>query len=211
MTQTCPLCAHGSALFYQFKQRVYYQCGFCAGIFLARDLWPSLQQEKSRYLEHLNDVTDARFQAFVSPITDAVKTCFTSTDKGLDFGAGHAPVITHTLQQHGYDIAAYDPLFFPEPALLTQRYHYICSCEVIEHFHRPAESFALLRRLLKPQGHLLCMTELYHEGIDFHRWNYKNDPTHVFIYHRNTISYIADKYIFLQPEINKKFIHLICQ
>lgn len=196
MAIECPLCRHEAALFYDFKQRFYYQCGFCYAIIKDPSSWPDRDTEKNRYLEHLNEVTDSRFQDFVSPITDSVKQDFTSASRGLDFGAGHAPVITHVLEQAGYKIDAYDPLFFPKPQLLQTTYDYICSCEVIEHFHHPAESFALLRRLLNPGGRLLCMTELYHEGIDFHRWNYKNDPTHVFMYHRNTISYLADKFIF---------------
>lgn len=171
-----------------------------------RALWPDHEQEKARYLQHLNDVNDPRFQAFVSPITERVAAGFDAQHKGLDFGAGHAPVITHVLRQKGYDIACYDPMFFADDSLLTNEYDYICSCEVIEHFHHPASEFSRLRQMLKPGGSLLCMTELYHEGIDFHRWNYKNDPTHVFIYHRNTISYIADKYNFNKPDIAGRLI-----
>lgn len=169
-------------------------------------LWPDREAEQSRYLEHLNDVEDARFQQFVSPITQQVKQHYLAEHHGLDFGAGHAPVITHILNQLGFTIAAYDPLFFNDGALLEQQYDYICSCEVIEHFHHPAESFSLLRARLSSGGRLFCMTEIYHEGIDFHRWNYKNDPTHVFMYHRNTISYIADKYDFKKPFIEGRLI-----
>lgn len=206
MIEPCPLCGSVTTVFYQFRQRLYHQCGFCQAIILDRSLWPDRDQEKTRYLEHLNEVTDKRFQQFVSPITQRVAADFDSHHQGLDFGAGHAPVITHVLKQAGFDIAAYDPLFCDQPGLLEKQYDYLCSCEVIEHFHYPAESFGLLRSLLKPGGKLYCMTELYHEGIDFHRWNYKNDPTHVFIYHRNTISYIAEKYGFVLTEIMGRLI-----
>lgn len=206
MAIACPLCRHQAVLFYDFKQRHYFQCGFCSAIIKDPASWPDRDAEKSRYLEHLNQLDDPGFQQFVSPITNSVELRFAPEAKGLDFGAGHAPVITHMLRQSGYDIEAYDPLFFDRPELLEQRYDYICSCEVIEHFHQPADSFALLRQLLKPGGSLLCMTELYHEGIDFHRWNYKNDPTHVFIYHRNTISYIADNYQFSGFSIAGRFV-----
>jgi hypothetical protein len=206
MAIDCPLCDRRAALFYDFKQRRYYQCGFCQAIIKDPAAWPGRAEEKSRYLEHLNRVEDPRFQQFVSPVCNAVLARHTKDEQGLDFGAGHAPVITHVLQQASYDIAAYDPLFFPKKTLLDRQYHYICSCEVIEHFHQPAMSFALLRRLLRTGGSLLCMTELFHEGIDFHRWNYKNDPTHVFIYHRNTISYIAEKYNFKSFSIDGRLI-----
>ncbi len=206
MRTSCPLCQHQASVFYQFKQRLYHQCDFCYGVFMDPVLWPDRAAEQSRYLEHLNDVADKRFQQFVSPIVHQVQQYYQPEHHGLDFGAGHAPVITHVLQELGFTITAYDPLFFNDPSLLTQTYDYICSCEVIEHFHHPAQSFALLRKCIKPGGRLLCMTEIYHEGIDFHRWNYKNDPTHVFMYHRNTISYIADKYKFKQARIDGRLI-----
>lgn len=206
MRISCPLCQHTATVFYQFKQRLYHQCDFCQAVFMDPALWPDRNTEKNRYLEHLNDVEDERFQGFVFPITDRVLNDFSPQQRGLDFGAGHAPVISHILQQQGFDISPYDPLFFDRPSLLQQRYDYICSCEVIEHFHQPAESFTLLRQLLLPDGKLYCMTERYHEGIDFHRWHYKNDPTHVFIYHRNTFSYVADKYGFKEPEIRGRLV-----
>lgn len=207
MSPSCPLCRASTQLFYDFKQRFYFQCSGCQAIIKDPASWPGRDEEKRRYLEHLNDVDDFRFQRFVSPITDIVKAHFMPHHKGLDFGAGHAPVITHLLSEQGYDIAAYDPLFFNKPALLEKQYDYICSCEVIEHFHRPADSFALLDKLLKPSGMLLCMTELYHDGIDFHRWNYKNDPTHVFIYHINTIKYVTDKYGFSDCDVDGRLVN----
>ncbi len=210
MAPACPLCGSATSLFYDFKQRFYFQCKACQAIIKDPSSWPDRHAEKQRYLEHLNDVEDPGFQHFVSPITDQVKQHFTSAHKGLDFGAGHAPVITHLLSAQGYDIEAYDPLFFDKPALLQQQYDYICSCEVIEHFNRPADSFALLKQLLKPSGMLLCMTELYHEGIEFHRWNYKNDPTHVFIYHAKTLAYIADNYEFSDYKIDGRLVVFKC-
>jgi 2-polyprenyl-3-methyl-5-hydroxy-6-metoxy-1,4-benzoquinol methylase len=202
----CPLCQHHTTVFYQFKQRLYHQCGFCQAIVMDKSLWPEQAAEKARYLEHLNEVEDTRFQQFVSPITNHVLNDFPAEAKGLDFGAGHAPIITHVLHNQGYDIQPYDPLFFNQPELLEQQYDYICSCEVIEHFHNPEESFSLLNSLLKEQSKLFCMTELYHEGINFHTWNYKNDPTHVFIYHRNTMSYLANRFGFQRAEITGRLI-----
>ena len=174
MTLVCPLCQHTAKLFYDFRQRFFYQCDYCRAMIRDPATWPDREQEKKRYLEHLNDVEDPRFQRFVKPLTDSVRQSF----------------------GQGFDIEAYDPLFFNRPELLQQQYDYICSCEVIEHFHHPAQSLSLLLQLLKPSAQLFCMTELFDDSIDFHRWNYKNDPTHVFIYHRKTIAYIAEKYGF---------------
>ena len=39
------------------------------------------------------------------------------------------------------------------------------------------------------------MTHLYIKEIDFAKWYYKNDITHVFIYQRETLMKIRDKWI----------------
>ena len=92
--------------------------------------------------------------------------------------------------------------------LLTRKYDYIVSCEVIEHFHKPDVEFSLLHKLLKHGGTLICMTFLYDEHIDFKNWHYKNDSTHVFIYRHKTIKFIADHYGFTNFEINNRLIIL---
>jgi hypothetical protein len=48
-----------------------------------------------------------------------------------------------------------------------------------------------LTSLLKANGMLLIMTMLYNDQIDFKKWHYRNDGTHVFIYRKETIAYIA--------------------
>ena len=40
---------------------------------------------------------------------------------------------------------------------------------------------------------LLVMTMLYNDQIDFNKWKYRNDLTHVFIYRKETIEYIANE------------------
>lgn len=192
----CPLCLHQGTEFYRYKSRLFHQCEYCHGIFMDRALWPDTETEKARYLEHNNDVADPRYQQFVSPITDAVSRDFTRDHTGLDFGAGHAPIVTHVLTAKGYQLTAYDPLFFADSSLLQGHYDFIASCEVIEHFHQPRREFTLLKNMLKPGGRLYCMTECYDESIDFHQWQYKNDPTHVFIYHQDSLAYIQQQFGF---------------
>jgi 2-polyprenyl-3-methyl-5-hydroxy-6-metoxy-1,4-benzoquinol methylase len=46
----------------------------------------------------------------------------------------------------------FDPLFFPDPEPLGDLYDFITCTETIEHFHRPAEEFARLDRMLRPGG-----------------------------------------------------------
>jgi hypothetical protein len=206
MPNQCPLCNSQGTVFYQYKKRLYYQCNTCSGIYADKSLWPNLNAEKLRYEQHINDVNDINYQRFVLPIVDAITNDFTVNDKGLDFGAGTGPVISKLLKDKSYSIAQYDPFFHNYPSLLTQEYNYIACCEVIEHFHTPYKEFTLLRKLLAPNGKLFCMTNIYNEGINFHDWYYKNDITHVFIYHENTIRWIKEEFGFTALNISDRLI-----
>ena len=91
-------------------------------------------------------------------------------------------------------------------ALTGQKYNYIACCEVMEHFQNPDKEFQLLYELLEQNGTLICMTHLYDPSIDFHRWYYKNDPTHIFFYQKETIDYIARKYRYSSAFIDHRLI-----
>lgn len=201
----CPLCKQKGKPFYGDE---FFECGCCSGIYKDKKYYVDEAAEKRRYEEHNNDVNDIRYQNFVSPITSYVFGNFGPHHCGLDFGSGTQPVISKILQDEGYNIRQFDPFFANEAALLKGAYDYIVSCEVMEHFHDPAAEFGLLRGLLKPGGALVCMTHLYDEDVDFNGWYYKNDCTHVFIYRRETISYIADHYGFTNIKIDNRLIAL---
>ncbi len=202
----CPLCGEESQVFYSYKSRLYHQCNHCKGIFVDSQLLPNIEDEKSRYQEHQNDVEDKGYQKFVSPITSSILKEFTAQHKGLDFGAGTGPVIAKVLKDHKFSIKLYDPIFHHHPKLLQEKYDYIACCEVIEHFHHPKTEFVLLRNLLNEKGGLFCMTDIYDSTIDFHLWYYKNDPTHVFIYQKETLEWIKEELGFLKMEIQGRLI-----
>ena len=183
-------------------------CSECYGLFRPVRHLPSLEQERARYETHNNDVDDPRYQAFVSPIVSAVGRDFGPQHSGLDFGAGTGPVISKLLRDKGYQIASYDPLFHNRPALLDDSYDYIVCCEVIEHFHSPDREFHLLKRLLKPNGRLYCMTHLYHIEIDLVDWYYTKDPTHVFIYQPKTLGWIRRHYGFSSCIVQDRLVVL---
>lgn len=206
ITSSCPLCGKPGELIHQIKSKKYYQCQNCFGMFVDPNYWPDLKTEKIRYEEHNNDVESVGFQKFVSPITSAILRDYTKNHKGLDFGAGTGPVITKVLKDNDYQIEPYDPLFHNYPELLKHKYDYIASCEVIEHFHYPRKEFKLLKSLLNKKGSLYCMTHIYDEQTTFQNWYYLNDPTHVFIYHKKTIYWIAKTFGFSNVSIKKKLI-----
>jgi len=210
MINYCPLCKSESEIFYHFKERLYYQCNNCFGIFVDKNLIPNKAEEKLRYKEHKNDVNDKQYQKFVSPITSAILNDFTKGNTGLDFGAGTGPVISKILKDNNYNIKLYDPFFYNDSNLLDEKYNYVACCEVIEHFHTPYKEFSMLKKMLLPNGKIYCMTYLYDESIDFHNWNYKNDRTHVFIYHKNTIEWIQVEFEFLKVTIKDRLVTFFC-
>lgn len=189
----------------------FYHCKNCFGFFRPKHCYLSASEEKKRYELHNNDVNDERYQHFVSPITSAVLKECSPNDIGLDFGAGTGPVISKILTDNGYTISQYDPFFHNHPALLTKTYDYIVCCEVIEHFYDPHKEFGLLKRLLKPKGILYCMTHIYNPSIPFANWYYKKDPTHVFLYQKETFEWIKQRYDFSSISIDGRLIRFVNQ
>ncbi|MDZ7737956.1 MAG: class I SAM-dependent methyltransferase [Bacteroidales bacterium] len=204
--ELCPLCNTLSETFHTVKEKVYYQCPNCRGIFLERHYLPGEDDEITRYKEHNNDVDDERYQKFTGPVVKAVLRDFLPEHRGLDFGAGTGPVISKMLKDKNFQIAQYDPFFYNDPGLLKTRYDYIVCCEVIEHFHRPLKEFALLKSLLRHKGKLYCMTDIYRDEIDFRTWYYKADPTHVFFYMKETLVFIKENFDFSRLEVSDRLI-----
>lgn len=201
----CPLCmGHGQELFKQ----MYYICSNCCGIYMAPQLRLSAEREKARYQTHKNDVENPGYQKFVTPLVEMIGEKFSPQHRGLDFGAGPGPVLSKLLSDKGYNIRQYDPFFHYHPELLEQTYDYIACCEVIEHFYEPLKEFRLLHSLLGPGGRLICKTHLYSPEIDFSRWYYKNDETHVFIYQAQTLAWIKETVGFSAITISDRIIEL---
>ena len=198
-TKPCKLCSGKAFYFTETHKRTYYRCSNCSLIFLDSNFYVSPKTEQNRYETHNNDVTDVRYQNFVSPITDAVASKFSSNSVGLDYGCGTGPVATYVLQNKGFkNIKLYDPYFEPHEAYLTSNtYDFIICCEVMEHFHKPFKEFERLSRLLKSDGVLYCKTKLFSEkknAIDFEQWHYKNDETHVCFFNRKSLEFIAQQF-----------------
>ncbi len=207
MKKNCPLCDTAADYFYADSQ-TYYRCPTCDAIFVSEDELPDAVSEKERYELHDDDTSDAGYRKFVSPITQNIFNDFTKDDKGLDFGAGTSAIISVVLHEKEYNIYNYDPYFHNKPALLEEKYDYISSCEVVEHFYHPKKEFALLYSLLKEGAKLYLMTDIYDESIAFEKWYYKNDPTHVFLYTKKTFEWIQKEFGFKELKIEKRLVVL---
>lgn len=162
--------------------------------------------EEERYRLHNNDVNDSRYQEFVSPITGTVRRDFPPNSFGLDYGCGPGPVAAVELEKQGYKLNLYDPFFANNPGALQNSYDFIICCEVMEHFHHPGKEFQLLYDLLKSGGKLYCKTSLFTKDIDFPGWYYKNDPTHVFFYTKESLEWIRSNFGFKSLHIEPKLI-----
>ena len=204
--QNCPLCNSASTLFCEKPKHLFYKCDTCDGIFRPTHTFLTAEAEKEHYEKHNNDVFDERYQAFVSPIVNAVLHDFTAEAKGLDFGSGTGPVIAKMLTDKGYQVQNYDLFFANDVALLNQKYDYVSCCEVMEHFHQPYKEFELLKSLLLPKGKLYCKTEVFNNQKPFENWYYKDDFTHVFIYQHKTLEWIKTKFHFSNLVIKEKLI-----
>lgn len=202
----CSLCGGKTSFFDQEKERIFVRCGQCRSALLLPEFYLPADAEEARYRNHNNDVTDVRYQKFVSPITEAVKENFPASAKGLDFGCGTGPVAAVELQKAGYQVNLYDPFFEDHPEALEQKYDFIICCEVMEHFHHPYKEFCRLKNLLNPGGKLYCKTSLFKEEIPFADWYYKNDPTHVFLYSEESLEWIRDNFGFRSLVIESKMI-----
>ena len=202
---TCQLCNAKSTLFYKDE---FYKCSCCKAIFRPKEKLLDNEKEKQRYDSHTNDANDLGYQNFVKPITNSILNEFKSADIGLDFGCGKDSPIVKILEENSYKIAKYDIFFYDDKKNLEQKYDYIACCEVIEHFYTPKKEFELLKSLLKDSGVLYLMTGIYSDEMDFSKWWYKNDLTHVFIYTKETLYWIKKEFDFKDIKIEKNFIRL---
>lgn len=193
MERNCPLCHSQSNRFYKNE---FLICENCEGIFRMKEYLPSTDKERARYEFHNYDLEDEGYKNFVSPITNSILNNYTDLENGLDFGAGKLSIISSILRKNNYRVSLYDPFYHNNKELLRLQYDYIICCEVMEHFHNPANEFELLYDLLKPNATLYCMTNIYDDSIDFGKWYYKNDITHTFFYQEKTIKWIAEHYKF---------------
>lgn len=163
-------------------------------IFLDPEQRPSADTELAEYRLHRNDPDDPTYRAWLKPLADALLARLSPGDEGLDFGCGPGPALAAMLREAGHPVRLFDPLFAPDAAALRQRYRFVACSETAEHFHRPAEEFALFDRLLAPGGWLALMTGFPESDEAFASWHYRRDPTHVVFYREQTLRWLAQRY-----------------
>lgn len=193
--QPCPLChSEQYGVFVEDKNRCYFRCQQCALIFADPEAQLSPEQEKAVYDQHQNNPDDMGYRQFLGRLATPLVECLPAGPlDGLDFGSGPGPTLSIMLDEMGYNMAIYDPYFAPDPSVLTRQYDFVTCTEAIEHFNQPAKEWGLLLSMIKPGGWLGLMTKLATDAEAFTRWHYKNDPTHVSFFSRDTFRFLAQR------------------
>lgn len=191
----CPLCYQRDiTYFFKDKRRQYLHCNCCELVFADPLTLLSAEEELAQYQLHQNDLNDDGYRRFLSRLASPLLTALPATAvKGLDFGCGPGPLLALMLTEAGHQMAVWDPFFANDPAVLQQQYDFISCSEAIEHFVRPAEEWALWLTMLAPGGILAIMTKRYTSLEAFAQWHYKNDPTHVSFFSKQTFIFLAQR------------------
>lgn len=191
-TAVCPVCRASRTLpFCIANGRDYWRCGTCGATFLDPRRRPDAAEEYAHYLHHENDPDDDGYRLFLARLAGPLIERLKPRRRGLDYGCGPGPALAAMLREAGHDVALYDPFFRPDRQALARTYDFISCTETAEHFHRPAEEFDRLDRLLRPGGWLGVMTCFQTDDSRFADWHYVRDPTHVVFYRKETFRHIA--------------------
>ncbi|MGY6588487.1 MAG: class I SAM-dependent methyltransferase [Wenzhouxiangella sp.] len=191
----CLVCEQARARpFMTVDGRAYWRCDHCLATFLDPAQQPTLAAERAEYDLHQNHPDDPGYRRFLAQLATPMLAELKAASDGLDFGCGPGPALHHLLEAEGHRLTLWDPLYFPNPQALERDYDFVTATEVVEHFHRPAESFRLLDRLLRPGGMLGLMTRLQTDDARFAGWHYRRDPTHVVFYRAETLRLLAGQH-----------------
>jgi hypothetical protein len=190
----CPLCQSDCRLsFYQDNSRHYWQCQDCFLVYLEFSQRLSCADEKAQYDLHQNFIHDEGYRQFLNRLFEPLMARTNLDSRGLDYGCGPGPTLSKMFEEAGRSMCCYDIFYANDTSVLTQNYHFITATEVVEHLFQPGDVFNKLWQQLIPGGILGLMTKLLIDVDSFSRWHYKNDPTHVCFFSRQTFKCLAKK------------------
>lgn len=191
----CPLCISKSAQFYtKDKRRDYFQCQKCFLIFADKSSWPTPSQELETYDQHENSPSDHRYRDFLSKMYNPISEMIALKSQGLDFGCGSGPTLSVMFEESGHKVNLYDKYYFDDVSVFNLKYDFITATEVFEHLFTPRLELEKLLNSLKDGGVLGIMTKFSPSNDRFNSWYYKEDPTHICFYSKETFQWIANCY-----------------
>ncbi len=204
----CILCKNQQVRSYhQDKKRSYLACELCGLIFVDPKDYINTEKEKKRYDQHQNLEENQGYLNYLTPAIKLIKNEIEAGSTGLDFGSGPNPVLAKNLEALGYKMSLFDLYYTNDPSVFKKNYDFIVSTEVIEHLSQPEKELDRLWSLIKKTGSLIVMTQLS-DGIDFEKWHYKNDPTHIAFFNQKSLNYLADKWGAKIYFLSDNLIHL---
>ena len=184
----CPLCNSPTTTpFSEDRRRPYRRCGRCTLVFVPPPWRPLPAAERAEYDRHDNRVDDPGYRRFLGRLAEPLRAALPPGQAGLDFGCGPGPALAAMLREAGHRVDLYDPLYAPDSAALARgQRDFITATEVVEHLHRPGLELARLWARLRVGGVLGIMTKHVRDREAFDRWHYRNDPTHVCFFSRDS-------------------------
>ena len=189
----CPLCGSQTRHFHTDRLRDYFHCQQCELVLADPQSFLSEKEELARYDLHENDPADAGYRAFLNQLAEPLLQRIAPGSQGLDFGCGPGPALAQMLTEEGMSMQVYDPFYAPDRSVLARQYDFVTCTEVVEHFYQPLQNWQELAGLVRPGGWLGVMTALHIDSIDFARWHYPTEPTHVMFYAPKTVYFLAEK------------------
>ncbi len=191
----CPLCNSSQmSHFCTDRLRNYLRCDCCGLVFVPKQFHLGPEQEKAQYDLHENIANDSGYRQFLSRLTEPLLERLPPESLGLDFGCGPGPCLSVMLEEQGHGMALYDLFYANDPTLLESEYDFITATEVVEHLSQPLMELQRLWGLLKPGGYLGLMTKLVASAEKFAHWHYKNDPTHISFFSRQSFDYLGQQW-----------------
>lgn len=192
----CPLCGAAADRFHHSQERDFFLCPLCQYIFVPSCHHLAPDDEKKRYLEHENSLSNEGYVRMFEDKLDLLAQYGTKSGDILDFGCGYEPVLKTLIERRGYSASVYDRFFFPEWDN-TKLFDAVISTETFEHLRCPAIEIDRILGALKPEGCLAIMTHFYPETNGepdlegFADWYYKNDPTHIGFYGSGPVNWLS--------------------
>lgn len=181
-----------------------YRCLNCHVIFKSKNIHLEAEEEERRYQFHENDASEKNYYDFLIKLIKPIEHELVNVKSHLDFGSGKSSVYQKYFKERLCESWCYDLFFYPDKNILQKQFDLVTCSEVVEHFNNPDLDWKTLVATVKSNGLLAIMTNFYTDEIDYDKWWYKNDPTHVIFYSLKTIEYLEKKYLLkLQFSDNK--------
>ena len=136
MSFKCIFCGGDRGISFSVREKEYYRCSECEGVFMAPKSRLSPEKQKERYLKHNNTLENSGYvdflRSFIEPVLGFIKQqrC-DDTERAnmriLDYGSGPEPVLVELWEAYrkegvlysdygirNFEIRGWDPFFAPE-------------------------------------------------------------------------------------------------